>query len=271
MPFIAYFFVLVLTAVTAAVSLDYLTAPGAPVAKHETAKADNSNAGGTAVRQVPIGKTTRETTAQASSKDSDKSLTPIYPAAPGKDLPQPQTADATDAGGAKAPETKPAPEAKTPQPAPAQAANATPAPPAATNEPAPNSQANNTQPAATTGSAVRASIPAGACAIEACASAYRSFRASDCTYQPFEGPRKQCDMTAESARQASVPPSTMRGSVGRGGDDLDEVVRTVRRLPPPPSPGEVSYDDPYERSRIVVIQRDGARPAYGPRWIYEDR
>lgn len=68
-----------------------------------------------------------------------------------------------------------------------------------------------------------------------------------------------------------LAPSTMRGSVGRGGDDLDEVVRTVRRLPPPPSPADVSYDDPYERSRIVVIQRDGARPAYGPRWIYEDR
>ena len=30
------------------------------------------------------------------------------------------------------------------------------------------------------------------CNIEACAAAYRSFRASDCTYQPFEGPRQLC-------------------------------------------------------------------------------
>jgi hypothetical protein len=33
-----------------------------------------------------------------------------------------------------------------------------------------------------------------ACNIEVCASIYRSFRASDCTYQPFDGDmRRQCD------------------------------------------------------------------------------
>jgi hypothetical protein len=126
--------------------------------------------------------------------------------------------------------------------------------------------------------------PAGACAIEACASAYRSFRASDCTYQPYGGPRKMCELTSEGSRQASnVPPSEqdslrgnrggMRGtnvSVGRaGGDDLDDVVRAVRRLPPPPA-----YDDEdgfYDRGRVVVIQRESARPYYGPRYIYQER
>jgi hypothetical protein len=33
---------------------------------------------------------------------------------------------------------------------------------------------------------------AGSCDIEACAGAYHSFRASDCSYQPFEGPRRTC-------------------------------------------------------------------------------
>ncbi|MEL6317681.1 MAG: BA14K family protein [Pseudomonadota bacterium] len=39
----------------------------------------------------------------------------------------------------------------------------------------------------------RARPPSGfACNIDACANRYRSFRASDCTFQPFEGPRRRC-------------------------------------------------------------------------------
>ncbi|WP_425299175.1 BA14K family protein [Pseudaminobacter soli (ex Zhang et al. 2022)] len=30
------------------------------------------------------------------------------------------------------------------------------------------------------------------CNFDACAAAYRSFDPSDCTYQPYEGPRRQC-------------------------------------------------------------------------------
>ena len=30
------------------------------------------------------------------------------------------------------------------------------------------------------------------CDIDACSKTYRSFRASDCTFQPYEGPRKLC-------------------------------------------------------------------------------
>ena len=40
------------------------------------------------------------------------------------------------------------------------------------------------------------------CNIEVCAAAYRSFRASDCTYQPFEGPRQLCPEEAETAQPA---------------------------------------------------------------------
>jgi hypothetical protein len=35
------------------------------------------------------------------------------------------------------------------------------------------------------------------CDYRACASRYRSFRASDCTYQPYSGPRRVCDLGAE--------------------------------------------------------------------------
>jgi 1A family penicillin-binding protein len=41
------------------------------------------------------------------------------------------------------------------------------------------------------------------CDIEACSDAYRSFRASDCTYQPYDGPRKLC-----SRGDPSAPPRT---------------------------------------------------------------
>lgn len=285
MPFIAYFFVLVLTAVTAAVSLDYLTAPNIPAQKGTGQIAANALKG-SAIRQVPLGKPSRETTAQASAGDSDNSLTPVYPAAPGKNLPSPDGADAktAEANAADQPANDNANETAKPA-ATTQTASATPI----AQTPASDSAA--TTPAQPVSTQASVPAPAGACAIEACASAYRSFRASDCTYQPYGGPRKMCELTSDGARQASnAPPSAqdslrggrggMRGtnvSVGRaGGDDLDDVVRAVRRLPGPPA----DYDDEdggYDRGRIVVIQRDGARPYeaarpyYGPRYIYEDR
>jgi membrane peptidoglycan carboxypeptidase len=44
--------------------------------------------------------------------------------------------------------------------------------------------------------ALEASVVSGSasqCAYRACAQTYRSFRSSDCTYQPYSGPRKLCD------------------------------------------------------------------------------
>ena len=35
--------------------------------------------------------------------------------------------------------------------------------------------------------------PNGKCNVDACAAAYGSFSASDCTYQPFNGPRRTCE------------------------------------------------------------------------------
>lgn len=44
--------------------------------------------------------------------------------------------------------------------------------------------------------AIAADIPAEApaCHVDACSLAYRSFRASDCTFQPYRGPRKLCSL-----------------------------------------------------------------------------
>jgi hypothetical protein len=50
---------------------------------------------------------------------------------------------------------------------------------------------------ATAAPAAQAAVPAAPpaqvrCNIDACTAAYRSFRPSDCTYQPVDGPRRLC-------------------------------------------------------------------------------
>ena len=51
------------------------------------------------------------------------------------------------------------------------------------------------------------------CDIAACSAAYHSFRASDCTWQPFDGPRRLCDkgtlpQSETSAEPAATPDAT---------------------------------------------------------------
>jgi len=61
--------------------------------------------------------------------------------------------------------------------------------------------------------------PSATCNIVACSSTYRSFRSSDCTYQPYEGSRRLCEIRPE------------RGDVtlGRGGGRAGAVVNTPER------------------------------------------
>ena len=51
------------------------------------------------------------------------------------------------------------------------------------------------------------------CDVSACASAYKSFRESDCTYQPFEGPRQVCASPPQSRSASAAVPSERRGDV----------------------------------------------------------
>jgi len=88
----------------------------------------------------------------------------------------------------------PAPQAK-----PA-IANAAPPPAAAAPAPvaAPMQQPVVPQPAAP----VAAAAPPS-CDVAACAAAYHSFRESDCTWQPFEGPRRACTKGTEADNAAA--------------------------------------------------------------------
>jgi type IV secretory pathway VirB10-like protein len=76
----------------------------------------------------------------------------------------------------------------------APATPAQPAPPAqpatAAQPPAPPQQTVSQSPDAD--QAPPQAAPALSCNVQACEAAYQSFRAVDCTYQPFDGPRRFC-------------------------------------------------------------------------------
>ena len=104
------------------------------------------------------------------------------------------------------------------------------------------------------------------CDVRACASAYRSFRASDCTYQPFQGPRRLCERpeTAQQRTAETAPASVTERRAERATRqarnnevELREVVRRVRELT---EDAESESDPPFlgER-RIIVIERSGWR------------
>jgi hypothetical protein len=112
-------------------------------------------------------------------------LSPIYPASPGAD-----THAATAITGA----SEAADRADTGGSAPGRDARAT----FATTERPVTPQPNNR------------------CDVRACAGAYRSFRESDCTYQPYRGPRQFCDKAATDSApmrttEARFSPPAQRG------------------------------------------------------------
>jgi hypothetical protein len=96
--------------------------------------------------------------------------------------------------------TTPAPDHRAP--VTQQSANA---PPVSLNQAGSNPAGASADAAA----AISAAEPAPAppqCDIEACAAAYGSFRASDCTWQPYDGPRRLCTKgaAADAASDAAA-------------------------------------------------------------------
>lgn len=253
MPFLVYVIALVIAAGTLALSVELVTRPDVEATKPRLAA--NSP-----VRQIPLGKTP-----DVGRGDPHNQLTPVYPAAPGKDLPPP--ADVAD--------NKPNDDAK-PNDETKNVAATAPAQPATAS-----GVASTTSIASTTGSAssedepdqprvdVSAAAP-NSCAINACSSAYRSFRASDCTYQPYSGPRKVCELSEGAVQNASAGPTPVaqprdvapRSRMSTRVSDLDAAARVVRQLP-----GPDGFADTRSR-RVIVIERPGLR--YEPGVVYEE-
>jgi len=64
------------------------------------------------------------------------------------------------------------------------------------------------QETAPAGAVPTAALAQPKCDIAACAAAYHSFRAIDCTWQPFDGPRRICDKGAPQPQEASAASGT---------------------------------------------------------------
>ncbi|MFZ3238657.1 MAG: PBP1A family penicillin-binding protein [Stellaceae bacterium] len=101
------------------------------------------------------------------------------------------------------------------------------------------SETDATQPAGDQGTpdaqGVEGSSAAGACDYQVCSSFYHSFRASDCTYQPYDGgPRQICEKGAPQStlpvQQQSNPPVQMAGAATDTGApascNIDACTRT---------------------------------------------
>lgn len=214
-------------------ALDVATAPSAKI------EADGAPAASGGVRQIPITRTNA-----ADIGDPEGKLTPIYPAAPGKDLPIKDT---------------PVVQAVKP--------------PAETNGSA-NASGQTASPAPAAAPVAAAASPAAnACNIAACAAAYRSFRESDCSYQPFEGPRRYCEGAPDTNGQIAAQPQTLTPvqadtrrpapvARSRYDDALRDAERTVRRLPPP---GD--FDD--DGRGVVVMEAPPQRYELRRNWISE--
>ena len=155
MPFVVYFIVLLITAGSVLFGLDWLSAPMSPMPASKYALH---------AAKIP---TPPPSPPRPESSATTGPAVAVNPAQGAVDAAA-VTAPATAAG---------TPGTVEPTPAPSIAAE-----PAATAQPQ--------------------------CDVTACASAYRSFTASDCTYQPFEGPRRLCEKGNPPQSAAAAAPET---------------------------------------------------------------
>jgi BA14K-like protein len=120
-------------------------------------------------------------------------------------------------------------------------------------------RADGTREAATASAVSAQATPLNnRCDVQACSSAYQSFRASDCTYQPFEGPRRVCEKAPgqRTARDQAERPERRQWS-------RDAVPRESEH-----TIGRRVYDDPDESNADDDDDSDGISifRARGPRW-----
>lgn len=227
MSFLIYFFVLLVSVASVLFGLDLMSSP-LP-----------------STPNVPIGRSVQISPQplprQAKTAD-ERAATPVRPAELVK--PPPQTTGDASRQQAKLPSAPP------PDPVPQQQAAAAP-PRADVAQAAPSQPVEQarTEPAAAPAASQQA---ANSCNREACAAAYQSFRASDCSYQPIDGPRRACAITGRPAAAALPVRASPRSQPAARNAELREGERIVKRPP---------LDLRPERRRSV--SRDNQRPAGG--------
>jgi hypothetical protein len=231
MQFLVYLTVLMVSVSTVLLEVHWLTSPP-PQPK---------GAVRTTAALVPIPK----------AEGPNAELSPVYPTAP---KPDEKASDAR--------QTATSADSTTAQPTPKPAAETTGvaarvedgrgAPADVTNATSRNGAGAAAAPQPVQG---EATVSNNRCDIQSCSNAYKSFRASDCTYQPFDGPRRFCakppvQRTARDQRDESESRRSTRDTESR---DTDR--RSRWRVYDDDDDPEFSDDD----GRAVLIHRE-------PRW-----
>jgi hypothetical protein len=102
------------------------------------------------------------------------------------------------------------------------------------------------------------------CDVQACSGSYRSFRASDCTYQPLEGGSRRVCMTAPgSSRKVASQPAGQMTDKPAGNRKIKSDMQKVREIT---EDSEVHVGDEVDidpetpdGSRMIVIHHHGPR------------
>jgi len=99
------------------------------------------------------------------------------------------------------------------------------------------------------------------CDVQACASAYKSFRASDCSYQPFDGSRRFCEKppVQRTARDQRDEPQRRTWSRDPQPRNVERAVRS-RVDTDDDEIDDDAPDDDGDSDQMTVIRRPG------PRW-----
>ncbi len=246
MPFLAYVAVVLVSIAGILLEIDWLTRP-----KLDTKSPAQVASTVVPVRTVPKVDGPAEGPSPVNTKKQEAEPVAEGPAAMAKAELKADIPSANPSAGT-APAVSPAPfppvaaevkaDAAPPQTTPQLAAQApAQAPAQATLQPAANQAPNS-------------------CDVQACASAYQSFRASDCTYQPMEGPRKFCERPpAASQRITSAPREPRFEQTARRPSrdaELRDVERAVRSITAGDDAGYESRNEPrMGRSEVIVIER----------------
>ena len=286
MSFVVYIAVVLVAVASAVFGLDLLTAPLPP--KPRTQVASTSTPTKLAEREAPQKQ-------QADTKVNNRTPSPVVRVNPvenkdARTISSPPAGETTgttraDTGGALAPvqaetkalaqaaavpqqpQTQPKQLQQAIQPVTPQMAAVTPEPSAASSDKT-DSQGTTAPAPATEPVAQQA---AARCNVQACASAYSSFRDADCTYQPLSGARRLCSKPSVQKRAtASVRPRAREARAerearsfdtrswdARRNPEVDDAVRGVRRMPYPGRYDDADLAGPVNGRRTILIERSG--------------
>jgi BA14K-like protein len=265
MSFVVYLAVILVAAASALFGLDLLTAPLPPKPPAQVAATSAPN---------KLGEREAQQKQQADTK-VNRAQSPVVRVNPmeSKDVRMvhsPPAGEATgasraDSGGASVVSQQPrAEQSQQPiQPVTTQTAAVAPEATPAPNEKTASHSAIAAAPATTAPAAQQA---AGRCNVQACAGAYSSFRAADCTYQPFSGPRRVCGKpSAQKRATASVRSRALdaraerltRSWDARRNPEVDDAVRGVRRMPSANRDDDADIAGSIGSRRTILIDRGG--------------